>query len=111
MTFIWSLPAEVLIAITGLLGAHDLHSLTQVSSLLREIAGPIFFVNRNFPTSPQDMFHIRVDSPNFDVLATWIRMDTFRSPCMMLCWLNSDLRPSQLSAFLHFLHFVPQKSI
>jgi hypothetical protein len=29
----------------------------------------------------------------------------------MLCWLNSDLRSSQLSAFLHFLHFVPQKSI
>ncbi|KAG1720363.1 hypothetical protein EDD22DRAFT_854652 [Suillus occidentalis] len=110
-TFIWSLPTEVLIAIVGLLGPHDLRSLTQVSSLLREIAGPIFFVNRNFPTSPQDMFHIRVDSPNFDVLATWVRMDTFRSPRMMLCWLNSDLRSSQLSAFLHFLHFVPRKSI
>jgi hypothetical protein len=50
---------------------------------LREIAGPIFFVNRNFPISPQDMFHMPVDSPNFDVLATWVQMDTFRSPHMM----------------------------
>jgi len=110
-TFIWSLPAEVLIAIVALLSVHDLCSITRVCSLLREITGPIFFVNRNFPTLLQDMVHICVDSPNFDVLATWIWMDTFCPPRMMLCWLNSDLGPSQLSAFSHFLHFVCQKSI
>lgn len=85
--------------------------VTQICSLLREIAGPLFFINRNFPTSPQDMFHIRVDSHNFDVLLTWIRMDTFRPPRMMLCWLDPDLRSTQLSAFSYFLQSVPHKSI
>lgn len=110
-TFIWTLPVEILIVIVTLLGTQDLRSVTQVCSLLREIAGPLFFVNRNFPTSPQDLFHIRVDSPNFDVLTTWRWMDTFRPPRMMLCWLNSDLQPPQLSAFLYFLQSVPSKSI
>ncbi|KAG2744341.1 hypothetical protein P692DRAFT_20696339, partial [Suillus brevipes Sb2] len=109
--FIWTLPVEILIVIVTLLGTQDLRSVTQVCSLLREIAGPLFFVNRNFPTSPQDLFHIRVDSPNFDVLTTWRRMDTFRPPRMMLCWLNSDLQPPQLSAFSYFLQSVPSKSI
>jgi hypothetical protein len=90
-TFIWSLPAEILITTVALLGAQDLRSVTQVSSLLREIAVPLFFLDRNFPTSPQDLFHIRVDSPNFDVLSTWRRMDTFRPPRMVLSWLDSDL--------------------
>ncbi|KAG1866119.1 hypothetical protein F4604DRAFT_1928132 [Suillus subluteus] len=31
-TFIWSLPAEILLAIVALLGAHDLRSLTQLSA-------------------------------------------------------------------------------
>ncbi|KAG1833218.1 hypothetical protein F4604DRAFT_1694492, partial [Suillus subluteus] len=109
--FIWSLPAEILIAAVALLGAQDLRSVTQVSSLLREIAAPLFFLNRKFPTSPKDLLHIRVDSPNFDVLSTWRRMDTFRPPRMMLSWLDSDLRSSQLSAFSHFLNSVPHKSI
>ncbi|KAG2151506.1 hypothetical protein DEU56DRAFT_752399 [Suillus clintonianus] len=109
--FIWSLPAEMLTAIVALLGAQDLRCVTQVCSLLREIAGPLFFVNRSFPTSPQDMFHIQVDSYNFDVLLTWIRMDTFRPPRMMLCWLDPDVRSTQLSAFSHFLQSVPHKSI
>ncbi|KAG1856268.1 hypothetical protein C8R48DRAFT_776092 [Suillus tomentosus] len=109
--FIWSLPAEILIAIVALLGVQDLRCVTQVCSLFREIAGPLFFVNRSFPTSPQDMFHIRVDSHNFDVLLTWIRMDTFRPPRMMLCWLDPDVRSTQLSAFSHFLQSVPHKSI
>lgn len=38
-------------------------------------------------------------------------MDTFRPPRMMLSWLDSDLRSSQLSAFSHFLNSVPHKSI
>ncbi|KAG2092147.1 uncharacterized protein F5147DRAFT_779767 [Suillus discolor] len=80
-TFIWSLPVEILITV-ALLGAQDLRSVTQVSSLLREIAAPLFFLDRNFPTSLKDLFHIRVDSPNFD-----------------------------LSAFSHFLESVPRKSI
>ncbi|KAG1831164.1 hypothetical protein DFJ58DRAFT_736764 [Suillus subalutaceus] len=109
--FIWSLPAEILFAIVALLGVEDLRCVTQICSLLREIAGPLFFINRNFPTSPQDMFHIRVDSHNFDVLLTWIRMDTFRPPRMMLCWLDPDLRSTQLSAFSYFLQSVPHKSI
>ncbi|KAG1837608.1 hypothetical protein C8R48DRAFT_782650 [Suillus tomentosus] len=109
--FIWSLPAEILIAIVALLGVQDLRCVTQVCSLFREIAGPLFFVNRSFPTSPQDMFHICVDSHNFDVLLTWIRMDTFRPPRMMLCWLDPDVRSTQLSAFSHFLQSVPHKSI
>ncbi|KAG1797462.1 uncharacterized protein HD556DRAFT_1306600 [Suillus plorans] len=79
-TFIWSLPAEILIATVALLGAQDLHSVTQVSSLLREIAAPLFFVQRDFPTSPKNLFHIRVDSPNFDVLSTWRWMDNFCLP-------------------------------
>lgn len=83
----------------------------QVCSLLREIAGPLFFANRNFPTSPKDLFHIHVDSHNFDILSTWIRMDNFRPPRMMLCWLDSELRAPQLSAFSHFLQSVPHKSI
>ncbi|KAG2747127.1 hypothetical protein P692DRAFT_20739637, partial [Suillus brevipes Sb2] len=110
-TFIWSLPAEILIATVALLGAQDLRSVTQVSSLLREIAAPLFFLDRNFPTSPQDLFHIHVDSPNFDVLSTWRRTDTFRPPRMVLSWLDSDVRSSQLSAFSHFLESVPRKSI
>ncbi|KAG1832892.1 hypothetical protein DFJ58DRAFT_847918 [Suillus subalutaceus] len=109
--FIWSLPAEILFAIVALLGVEDLRCVTQICSLLREIAGPLFFINRNFPTSPQDMFHIRVDSHNFDVLLTWIRMDTFRPLRMMLCWLDPDLRSTQLSAFSYFLQSVPHKSI
>ncbi|KAG1726335.1 hypothetical protein EDD22DRAFT_961451 [Suillus occidentalis] len=109
--FIWSLPAEILVLIVALLGAQDMRCVAQVCSLLREIAGPLFFSNRNFPTSPKDLFYIRVDSPSFDILSTWIRMDAFRPPRMMLCWLNSDLRASQLSAFLHFLQSVPHKSI
>ncbi|KAG1849596.1 hypothetical protein C8R48DRAFT_778527 [Suillus tomentosus] len=109
--FIWSLPAEILITIVALLGTQNLRYVTQVCSLFREIAGPLFFANRSFPTSPQDMFHIRVDSYNFDVLLTWIRMDTFRPPHMMLCWLDPDVRSTQLSAFSHFLQSVPHKSI
>lgn len=107
----WSLPAEILITIIAHLGAQDLRCVTQVCSLFREIGGPLFFVNRGFPTSPQDMFHIRVDSYNFDVLLTWIRMDTFHPPRMMLCWLDPDVRSMQLSAFSHFLQSVPHKSI
>ncbi|KAG1837292.1 hypothetical protein DFJ58DRAFT_846564, partial [Suillus subalutaceus] len=111
-TFIWSLPVEILIATTvALLGVQDLRTVTQVSSLLREIAAPLFFLNRNFPTSPKDLFHIRVDPQNFDVLATWRRTDTFRPPRMVLSWLDSGLRSSQLSAFSHFLESVPHKSI
>lgn len=110
-TFIWSLPVEILIVTVALLGARDLRSVTQVSSLLREIAAPLFFLDRNFPTSPKDLFHIRVDSPNFDVLTTWRRMDTFRPPRMVLGWLEPNLRSSQLSAFSHFLESVPCKSI
>ncbi|KAG1846349.1 hypothetical protein C8R48DRAFT_779579 [Suillus tomentosus] len=110
-TFIWSLPVEILIVTVALLGARDLRSVTQVSSLLREIAAPLFFLDRNFPTSPKDLFHIRVDSPNFDVLTTWRRMDTFRPPRMVLGWLEPNLRSSQLSAFSHFLESVPRKSI
>ncbi|KAG2138747.1 hypothetical protein BD769DRAFT_1663475 [Suillus cothurnatus] len=109
--FIWSLPAEILVLIVALLGARDMCCVAQVCSLLREIAGPLFFSNRNFPTSPKDLFHIHVDSPSFDILSTWIWMDAFRPPRMMLCWLNPDLRASQLSAFLHFLQSVPHKSI
>ncbi|KAG1854334.1 hypothetical protein C8R48DRAFT_776723 [Suillus tomentosus] len=109
--FIWSLPAEILVLIVVLLGAQDMRRVAQVCSLLREIAGPLFFANRNFPTSPKDLFHICVDSSSFDILSTWIRMDAFRPPRMMLCWLGSDLRASQLSAFLHFLQSVPHKSI
>ncbi|KAG1744735.1 hypothetical protein EDB19DRAFT_1906449 [Suillus lakei] len=70
-TFIWLLPMETLSAIASLLGVGDLHSLTQVSSLLREIAGPLFFANRNFSTVLQDTCYLHVDSPNFDVLMTW----------------------------------------
>jgi hypothetical protein len=62
---------EILITTVTLLGVQDLRSVTQVSSLLREIAALLFFLNRNFPTSPKDLFHIRVDPQNFDVLATW----------------------------------------
>ncbi|KAG1836142.1 hypothetical protein DFJ58DRAFT_735186 [Suillus subalutaceus] len=109
--FIWSLPVEIPIATVAHLGAQDLHSVMQVSSLLREIAVPLFFLDRNFLTSPQDLFHIRVDSPNFDVLSTWRQMDTFRPPHMVLSWLDSDLRSSQLSAFLHFLESIPHKLI
>ncbi|KAG1878999.1 hypothetical protein F4604DRAFT_1923686 [Suillus subluteus] len=108
---LWSLPAEILILIVALLGAQDMRYVAQVCSLLREIAGPLFFANRNFPTSPDDQCHIHVNSPNFDILPTWIRMDTFRLPRMMLCWLDSDLRAPQLSAFSHFLQSVPHKSI
>ncbi|KAG2107659.1 uncharacterized protein F5147DRAFT_653187 [Suillus discolor] len=110
-TFIWSLPAEILIATVALLGAQDLCSVTQVSSLLREIAAPLFFIQRNFPTSPKNLFHIRVDSPNFDVLSTWRRMDNFCPPRMVLSWLDSDLRSSQISALSHFLKSIPHKSI
>ncbi|KAG1738165.1 uncharacterized protein EDB91DRAFT_1249485 [Suillus paluster] len=110
-TFIWSLPVETLSAIASLLGVGDLHSLTQVSSLLREIAGPLFFANRNFSTSLQETCYLRVDSPNFDVLMTWRRMDTFCPPRMVLCWIDVDVRPAQLSTFLHFLQSIPQKSI
>ncbi|KAG1823060.1 hypothetical protein EV424DRAFT_1346534 [Suillus variegatus] len=60
--FIWSLPAEILIAAIALLGAQDLRSVTQVSSLLREIAAPLFFLNRKFPTSPKDLLHIRLSA-------------------------------------------------
>jgi len=109
--FIWSLPAEILVLIIALLGARDMRCVAQVCSLLREIARPLFFSNRNFPTSPKDLFHIRVDSPSFDILSTWIWMDAFHPPRMMLCWLNPDLRALQLSAFLHFLQSVPHKSI
>ncbi|KAG1844865.1 hypothetical protein C8R48DRAFT_780086 [Suillus tomentosus] len=109
--FVWSLPAEILIAIVAPLGAQDLRRVAQVCSLFREITGPLFFVNRSFPTSPQDMFHIHVDSYNFDVLLTWIHMDNFRPPRMMLCWLDPDVRPMQLSAFAYFLQSVPHKSI
>ncbi|KAG1830935.1 hypothetical protein DFJ58DRAFT_736847 [Suillus subalutaceus] len=80
MAFIWSLPAEILVLIVALLGARDMRCVAQVCSLLREIAGPLFFSNQNFPTSPKDLFHIRVDSPSFDILSTWIRMDAFRPP-------------------------------
>jgi hypothetical protein len=110
-TFIWSLPVEILIATVALLGAQDLRSVTQVSSLLREIAAPLFFVQRDFPTSPKNLFHIRVDSPNFDVLSTWRQMDNFCPPRMVLSWLDSDLRSSQISALSHFLESVPHKSI
>ncbi|KAG0698981.1 hypothetical protein DFH29DRAFT_1002368 [Suillus ampliporus] len=109
--FIWSLPAEILILIVAFLGAQDMHYVAHVCSLLREIAGLLFSANQNFPTSPQDLCHIHVDSPNFDVLPTWIQMDTFHPPRMMLCWLDSDLRAPQLSAFSHFLQSVPHKSI
>jgi hypothetical protein len=109
--FIWSLPAEILVLIVALLGAQDMRCVAQVCSLLREIAGPLFFSNRNFPTSPKDLFHIRVDSPSFDILSTWIWMDAFRPPRMMVCWLNPDLRASQLSVFLPFLQSVPHKLI
>jgi hypothetical protein len=102
---------EILIATVALLGVQDLRTVTQVSSLLREITAPLFFLNRNFPTSPKDLFHIRVDPQNFDVLATWRRMDTFRPPRMVLSWLDSGLRSSQLSAFSHFRESVPHKSI
>ncbi|KAG2131061.1 hypothetical protein DEU56DRAFT_757687 [Suillus clintonianus] len=54
------IPMEILIVVTSLLGVGDLHSLTKVSSLLREIAGPLFFAIRNFPTSTQDMFHLHI---------------------------------------------------
>ncbi|KAG2102821.1 uncharacterized protein F5147DRAFT_776176 [Suillus discolor] len=110
-TFIWSLPVEILSSIASLLGVRDLHTLTQVSSLLREVSGPPFFANRNFSTSPQDTCYLRVDSPNFDVLMTWRRMYNFRSPCMLLCWIEADVQPAQLSTFLHFLQSVPRKSI
>ncbi|KAG1864310.1 hypothetical protein DFJ58DRAFT_724932 [Suillus subalutaceus] len=93
-TFIWSLPVEILIATVALLGVQDLRT-----------------VHKNFPTSPKDLFHIRVDPQNFDVLATWRRTDTFRPPRMVLSWLDSGLRSSQLSAFSHFLESVPHKSI
>ncbi|KAG1785673.1 uncharacterized protein HD556DRAFT_1450437 [Suillus plorans] len=109
--FIRSLPAEILITIIALLGMQNLCYVTQVCSLFREIAGPLFFANRSFPTSPQDMFHICVDSYNFDVLLTWIHMDTFRPPHMMLCWSDPDVCSTQLSAFSHFLQSVPHKSI
>jgi hypothetical protein len=102
---------EILIATVALLGVQDLCTVTQVSSLLREITAPLFFLNRNFPTSLKDLFHIRVDPQNFDVLATWRRTDTFRPPRMVLSWLDSGLRSSQLSAFSHFLESVPHKSI
>ncbi|KAG1728476.1 hypothetical protein EDD22DRAFT_853259 [Suillus occidentalis] len=110
-TFIWSLPMETLSAIVSLLRVEDLHTLTQVSSRLREIAGPIFFANRNFSTSPEDTCYLHVDSPNFDILTTWRRMDTFRPPRMVLSWIDVDVRPAQLSAFLDFLQSVPRKSI
>ncbi|KAG2342974.1 hypothetical protein BDR05DRAFT_1000291 [Suillus weaverae] len=110
-TFIFSLPMEILIVIASLLGAGDLRTLTQVSSLLREIAGPLFFTNRNFPTSSNDLFTLHVNSPNFDVLTIWRRTDTFHPPCMMLCWIEADVRLAQLSAFSHFLQSVPCKSI
>ncbi|KAG1842409.1 hypothetical protein DFJ58DRAFT_732085 [Suillus subalutaceus] len=86
-TFIWSLPVETLSAI---------------------IAGPIFFANRNFSTSPEDTCYLHVDSPNFDVLTTWRRMDTFRPPRMVLSWIDVDVQPAQLSAFLDFLQSVPR---
>ncbi|KAG0697708.1 hypothetical protein DFH29DRAFT_878513 [Suillus ampliporus] len=104
--FIWSLPAEILITTITLLAVRDLCSVTQVSSLLREITALLFFLDKNFPTSPQDLFHICVDLPNFDILSTWRRMDTFRLPRMVLSWLDSDLQSSQLSAFLHFLELL-----
>ncbi|KAG1847813.1 hypothetical protein C8R48DRAFT_779150, partial [Suillus tomentosus] len=110
-TSIWSLPVEILSAIASLLEVRDLHSLTQVSSLLKEIAGPLFFANRNFSTSPQDTCYLRVDSPNFDVLMTWRRMNTFRPPRMLLCWIDVDVQPAQLSIFLHFLQSVPRKFV
>ncbi|KAG1822762.1 uncharacterized protein BJ212DRAFT_1296730 [Suillus subaureus] len=109
--FIWSLPVEILITTIALLGALDLHLVTQVSSLLREIAMLLFFLDRNFPTSLQDLFHICVDSPNFDILSTWRQMDTFHLPHMVLSWLDLDLQSSQLSAFSHFLESIPCKLI
>ncbi|KAG1846425.1 hypothetical protein DFJ58DRAFT_843501 [Suillus subalutaceus] len=96
-TSILSLPVEILIIIASPLGVGDLHSLTQVSSVLREIAGPLFFAIRNFPTSPQDMFNLHdryFSSTTHDAVLDEV-----------------DVRPAQLSAFSHFLQSIPRKSL
>ncbi|KAG2124284.1 hypothetical protein BD769DRAFT_1669465 [Suillus cothurnatus] len=98
--FIWSLPAEILVLIIALLGARDMCCVAQVCSLLREIAGLLFFSNRNFPTSPKDLFHIRVDSPSFDILSTWIQMDAFRPPSICIFALP-PICPSQIDTIHH----------
>jgi len=38
-------------------------------------------------------------------------MNTFRPPRMLLCWIDVDVQPAQLSIFLHFLQSVPRKFV